>query len=366
MADVGSLGEYKVVVTADYSQLKAQFDAMSNFVNSTTKVMANNLNKTMDGINATMISQLKATVDQLKKSFDGLESTTKRSGDGFKSYAKQIGEAEKAAQKCHQEITALQNKMATSSMSQADLARLDQLKAKFRESRELADSLKSAQADYNMRIKETANLEAMAAKAKKQADQEGLKALREQAKEREAEKAKALKYQQEYYNQQQRRIRQLQTQYNVAYGEINKYLQSHAKMSEAVFIRLQGKISAIAAEMQRLGAMPIVRNPLAGMNYDQYASQFSKWSDFFASLKHHLTWMASAMAIGATFGLPAKTISTIAEVEKQMAAMRQVNHDVNTSQVVLNKTSQEFIGIAQKYGASVHDIIEAGKLQLAA
>ncbi len=72
MADVGSLGEYKVVVTADYSQLKTQFDAMSNFVISTTKVMSDNLNKTMGGINATMISQLKTTVDQLKKSFEVL------------------------------------------------------------------------------------------------------------------------------------------------------------------------------------------------------------------------------------------------------------------------------------------------------
>jgi predicted nucleic acid-binding Zn-ribbon protein len=114
MADVGSLGEYKVVVTADYSQLKTQFDAMSNFVSSTTKVMSDNLNKTMGGINATMISQLKTTVDQLKKSFDGLDTTTKKGGDGFKSYAQQIKETEKAAQKCHQEIGALQEKMETS------------------------------------------------------------------------------------------------------------------------------------------------------------------------------------------------------------------------------------------------------------
>jgi hypothetical protein len=49
-----------------------------------------------------------------------------------------------------------------------------------------------------------------------------------------------------------------------------------------------------------------------------------------------------------------------------MAAMRQVNHDVNASQEVLNKTTQDFIGIAQQYGHSVDDIIKAGKLQIAA
>jgi hypothetical protein len=33
--------------------------------------------------------------------------------------------------------------------------------------------------------------------------------------------------------------------------------------------------------------------------------------------------------------------------------MKQVNHDVNSSQEVLNKTTQDFIGIAQQYGHSV-------------
>ena len=363
MADVGSLGQYKVVVTADYSQLKAQFDAMSNFVNSTTKVMADNLNKTMGGINATMITQLKATVDQLKASFDGLDNTTKKSGEGFKSYASQIREAEKAAQKCHQEITALQNKMAGSStVNSSDVTRLEQLKAKFREIREQTDRLKATQADYNMRIKETANLEAMAAKAKKQADQEGLKALRDQARARQEEQSREVRQNQALAAQRQRDISRLTTQYKVAYEEINKYMLSHAKMSEAVFIRLQGRISALGREIQRLGGTTPIANPLAGMNYNQYASQFSKWNDFFTSFKHHMTWMASAMAMGTAFAIPAKTISTIAEVEKQMAQMKQVNEAVKDSQEVLNKTTQDYIGIAQKYGASVNEVIKAGVL----
>jgi hypothetical protein len=129
---------------------------------------------------------------------------------------------------------------------------------------------------------------------------------------------------------------------------------------------LQGRITALGNEIRRLGADPAIANPLAGMDYNKYASNFSKWTDFFTSLKHHLTWMASATAIGAVIGIPAQTIHTIAEVEKQMAAMKQVNHDVNSSQEVLNKTTQDFIGIAQKYGHSVDEIIKAGKLKLAA
>jgi len=164
------------------------------------------------------------------------------------------------------------------------------------------------------------------------------------------------------HNRNQQRIKQMQTQYNVAYAEINKYLQAHAKMSEAVFIRLQGKLQAITAEMQRLGAMPVIKNPLANMNYADYEKQFGKFGDMMESLKHHLTWMASATAIGVTFGIPAQTIHTIAEVEKQMAQMKQVNEGVRNEQEVLNKTTQDFIGIAQKYGHSVDEIIKSGVL----
>jgi hypothetical protein len=49
-----------------------------------------------------------------------------------------------------------------------------------------------------------------------------------------------------------------------------------------------------------------------------------------------------------------------------MAQMKQVNEGVRNEQEVLNKTTQDFIGIAQKYGHSVDEIIKAGKLKLAA
>ena len=362
MADVSSLGQYKVVVTADYEQLQTNFKAMADFVTSTTKSMTDSVNKSMSQMNATMISQLQTAVDQLKRSFEGLGEAPKKAGDGFKSYAQQIREAEKAAQKCHQEITALQNKMATSSMSQSDLARLDELKAKFREIRQQTDQLKAAQADYNTRIKETQNLEAMAARAKKQADQEGLRALKERAREQTRATQQEAQQNQRNYAERQRQINSLNIKYRVALEETNKYLQTHAKMSEAVFIRLQGRLTAIRAQLMELRATNIAANPLGNMNYGDYEKQFSKWSDMMQSLKHHLTWMASAMAIGTAFAIPAKTISTIAEVEKQMAAMKQVNHDVNSSQEVLNKTTQDFIGIAQQYGHSVDEIIKAGTL----
>jgi hypothetical protein len=137
-------------------------------------------------------------------------------------------------------------------------------------------------------------------------------------------------------------------------------------MSEAVFIRLQGRLTAFSNELRSLGATPALANPLGNQTYKEYVSQFGKLGDMLKSIRHHLTWMASATAIGVTFGIPAQTIHTIAEVEKQMAQMKQVNEGVRNEQEVLNKTTQDFIGIAQKYGHSVDEIIKAGKLKLAA
>jgi hypothetical protein len=340
MADVSSLGEYKVVVTADYSQLQNQFKAMSELVSQTAKAMSQSLDGAINTMSSNMVSQLKTMTTSIKDAFGGMDSTIKEAGksvegltkttqevgssvqrsgssaragsEGFKAYAAQVRAAEKAEQ---------------------DFRKMSGKAILAAEERDIAGRTAQHKAFWQEQVKQEQALE----------------------RQRQAE-----------FAQQQRRISQLQTQYNVAYAEINKYLQTHAKMSEAVFVRLQGKIQAISAEMQRLGAMPTVRNPLAGMNFSDYEKQFGKLDDMMKSLKHHLTWMASAAAIGITFGIPAKTISTIAEVEKQMAAMRQVNHDVNASQEVLNKTTQDFIGIAQQYGHSVDDIIKAGKLQIAA
>lgn len=311
MADVGSLGQYKVVVTADYSQLQANFKAMTDLVNQTAKAMAQTMDNAMKTMSNDMGGQLKTMTTSMSNAFSGVGNAANRSGssaragsEGFKAYAAEVRKAEKAAEDFRKQ----QGKSILAA-----------------EARDLAGRTAAHKAFWEEQVK--------------------------QDKLRQAE-----------HNRNQQRIKQLQTQYNVAYSEINKYLQAHAKMSEAVFIRLQGKIQAITAEMQRLGAMPVIRNPLGNMNYADYEKQFSKFGDMIKSLKHHLTWMASAAAIGVTFGIPAKTVETIAEVEKQMAQMKQVNEGVRNEQEILNKTTQDFIGIAQKYGHSVDEIIKSGVL----
>jgi hypothetical protein len=398
MADVSSLGQYKVVVTADYSQLQANFKAMADFVTNTTKSMTDSVNKSMSGMNAAMLNQLQSTVEQLKRSFEGLGEAPKKAGDGFKTYAQQVNAAERETQKAFQKLQDLQNKLqvvqSTPAKSSSDYlyrqneeqkieAAIRAQQAEYDRLRQKLLQLKAAQEQYKNSVNQTeiAAKQANQALAQSAKDQQNLmrqnarllqgemrsrqQAANEQSKAN-AQQARAqaqnARQQQQLANAQSRRIAQLQTQYRVAYEEANKYLQTHAKMSEAVFIRLQGRLTAIGAQIRELRATPMFANPLGNMNYADYEKQFSKWSDMMQSLKHHLTWMASAMAIGTAFAIPSKTISTIVDVEKHMAAMRQVNHDVNANQVVLNRTAQEFIGIAQQYGHSVDEIIKSGTL----
>ena len=345
MADVGSLGQYKVVVTADYSQLQAQFKAMADLVNQTAKTMSQSLDNAIGAMSTNMVSQLNTMTNTMRNAFSGAEgvvrnfnstiqsagqtaetvsNTVQRSSEGFASYARQIQQAQAEIQNINRAMQQMRLEMARGVNPEG--ANVDAY-------RRLEQELQRVRVEYN-RLRDTAT------QGERQIDRE----------------------QQNTHTRQSRRISQLATQYRVAYEEINKYLQSHTKMSEAVFIRLQGKITSYGNQLREISAIPQPPNPLEGMDYDKYSSQFSKWTDFFASLKHHLTWMASATAIGTVIGVPAATIHTIAEVEKQMAQMRQVNKEVHDDQVLLNKTAQEFIGIAQEYGESVENIIEAGVL----
>ena len=338
-----SLGEYKVVVTADYSQLKSQFDAINSIIKSTSESITNSLSAASNTASSAMINSF----GNVSKSIVSAMKSAQESLNGFNSVAKN---ASTSVEKLNSSTGATSEKLTRT----GNAARSGS--EGFRDyARRVREAEKAEEDFYKQQGKAIIAAEERAIAGRTAAHKSAMEEIFRQ------EDAIARKKQTEH-NKQQRRIRNLQTQYNVTYGEINKYMQAHAKMSEAVFIRLQGKISAIADEMRKLGAMPVKANPLAGMDYNKYTSQFSKWNDFFASFKHHMTWMASAMAIGTAFAIPAKTISTIAEVERQMAQMKQVNHDVNESQLVLNNTTQAFIGIAQRYGQSVDDVIKAGVL----
>ena len=355
MADVGSLGEYKVVVTADYSQLKSQFEAMSSLVSETAKNISSTLNNTAKSVNKNMVNEftnMGISISKIMgKSLDDTVKTTERQLTKLKTKYDEFYKSFPQAPKIPAPAIPAPPKVGGSSGAGG----FSEYAARIREAERAFDRLreKEKKRAYDRFFRAREDAEIAERTAQHRAFWEA-PILAEQRAERQR---------QANWVQQQRRIRQLMTQYNIAYAEVNKYLQSHAKMSEAVFIRLQSKLQSIRSQLiNDLHTTPLMRNPLEGLSYSDYEKRFSKFADMAKSLKHHLTWMASAAAIGATIGIPTKMVSTIADVEKQMASMRQVNHAVDSDQKVLNQTMNDFIGIAQKYGHSVDDIIKAGTL----
>ena len=166
----------------------------------------------------------------------------------------------------------------------------------------------------------------------------------------------------------------LRNKYRELYAEVQQRIRETARLSERQFNSMNRQIDKVVMEMRRLGDMSAV-NPLAeqfGRNYGGYIKSFNdnlKESvkttnmlvDGFTSLKHHIMWMVSATALATTVGIPASVVASYKDTERQMAGMIQVLPQLHHNQSELNRTATEFIGIAQRYGMSVHDIIEAGK-----
>ena len=324
MGDVSSLGKYKVVVTADYSQLQKQFDAMTKYVANSTKTMTDNLNKTLGGVNATMLSQMKTSIEELKRSFEGLGQAPTKANDGFKSITKQVREAKAEMEKAYLEVDKLRqayNMIANASPN----GRADLYKTKQSALRDLSTKLQDAE----------------------------LKA--ERFRSRFDDISASQQRFKEYANQTTNAIKEQNRQ---AVAGANAQITAIDKQSKVVSNTIQGRMRSEQAVQQLLNQS----YQLTRKNTEQVDKMKNRYADFFNSLKHHLTWMASAVGIGVVFGTPVKLVSTITGVEKQMAQMKQVNEEVKDSQEVLNKTTQDYIKIAERYGAKVDEVIKAGVL----
>ena len=365
-----SLGEYKVVVTADYSQLQAQFQAMASYIANSTKTISDSMNNAMGGVNASMVSQLKTTVDELKRSFDGVEPATRKAGDGFKSYTKQIREAQAEAEKAHIQIQRIKADMEQGiNPRTSNNISLQMMTQEFEKARTRVDSLKAAQQDFKNRIDAT-NLAAKELdKSLVQAGKDEQRLMRQNANLLQGE----LRARQQIDAQNNRssarqaqQISRLQTQYRVAYEEINKYIQSNTKMSEAVFIRLQSRIEAIGARIRDLGATPAMANPLAGMDFEKYESGFSRLTDAVKALKHHMAWMASAAVIAGFIGLPT-AISKATEAFDALNTKIMQNMELsseyegNTQKLHsdMGRMAKDAMVLSQGYGISVNEVQEA-------
>ena len=417
MADVGSLGEYKVVVTADYSQLQSQFKAMMDLVTNTTKAMTDTLNNSTKAMGQIMSTNIKAMIDSMNSAFSGADTAIKdfgqtaenaaknvqlasqkikNSGDGFKNYTKQIREAKAEMEKAFQKADELQTRYNLinndSVHGRADLAYLkeskladtardlkeakaeaerlriqyDRLVEAQKRFKEYAGQTQTAQKEQIREAVAGANAQIKALDRQAKANSQMLQGQMRSAQQVQEAERRVDRQREQNATRQQQRIAHLQTQYRVAYEEVNKYLQSHTKMSEAVFVRLQGRLTAIGNEIRSLGAMPTISNPLEGMNFDQYAGQFSRLADAAKSLKHHMTWMASAVAIGGIVGLPVIISNATKEFEAlntkimqnlELADQYRGNHAALTADV--QKLGQVAQNYAKGFGMSVNEVQEA-------
>ena len=417
MADVGSLGQYKVVVTADYSQLQTQFKAMMDLVTNTTKSMTDTLNNSTKAMSQIMSTNIKTMVDSMNSAFSGADTAIKdfgqtaenvaktaqsastkikNSGDGFKNYAKQVKEAKAEMEKAFQKADELQTRYNLinndSVHGRADLAYLKESKLA-----DTARDLKEAKAEAErLRIQYDRLVEAQkrfkeyagqTQTAQKEQIREAIaganaqiKAIDEQEKRNSRTLQGQMRAAQQVQNaehttnvqqaqnatRQSQRISHLQTQYRVAYEEINKYMQAHAKMSEAVFIRLQGRMTAIGDEIRRMGAVPTMPNPFEGMDYDKYASGFSRIDDVLKSIRHHLMWMASAAVIGAGFGIPVAVSKSIesfdalqTKILQNMELANQYAGDTNKLHSAVDQMGEAAKVYAKGFGVSLGEVQEA-------
>jgi TP901 family phage tail tape measure protein len=87
---------------------------------------------------------------------------------------------------------------------------------------------------------------------------------------------------------------------------------------------------------------------------------------FSNELIHNFEKMAMwSVAGGAYFGAlrgVEGTIQNIADVERGMAGVAQVLPEVHNSQSELNRATLEFVGVAEKYGQSIEDVLNGAKL----
>ncbi len=85
-------------------------------------------------------------------------------------------------------------------------------------------------------------------------------------------------------------------------------------------------------------------------------------AEFIHNVEKMATW---AIGGGLYFGLQntiGGLIRNISEVEKEFAGVIQVLPQLHGNQKLVNETTNEFIGIAEKYGQSINDVLGAAKL----
>jgi TP901 family phage tail tape measure protein len=102
------------------------------------------------------------------------------------------------------------------------------------------------------------------------------------------------------------------------------------------------------------------------MNFDQYASQFSRLADAAKALKHYMAWMASAVAIGGIIGIPVAVSNAIesfdalqTKILQNMELSSQYAGDTNKLHSAVNQMGEAAKVYAKGFGVSLAEVQEA-------
>ena len=324
MAD--NLGEYKVVVSADYSNLQKSIADLLKSIQGSADDISGVFSKLTDNIEKSAVSSkafdsVKGSIDEAKASVNALADQTKNAGS---------------------EAQSTSNKYKTLQASLRE-ARTDAEKAfgtdAFDKARGSYDSILARMTAFKSAIGDTQEATAMAEQSTQRAIEQSI--------------AKRKEYMSTLMATQNR---QADTQY---YKDIEA---QQKRNSDLIKSQMQARVDA---ENQQKKAADEAGKAQQKALLDASKSA-TVYESVLSKVRGHLLWMASATITGAMFAAPFEAVKTIADVEKQMAGMIQVLPQLHGNQLALNNVSQQFITIAEQYGMEVNKIIEAGKLKLAA
>lgn len=422
MTDPDNLGEYKVVISADYRQLSKDIENINKmFSNLTTNIkqsLENSIDRSFTHFNdvtlvatsimedfAKQVNSFNSTATKFASEMGnasgatrGLGSSAEKASDGVKRLAESTQKAEAEAEKVAKAIADADAENAAHEKSAKASAKA--LEEQGKKAEETAERLRVLEAEERKayaaaqqafitgKNKEDAYADWREAKTNVQKFREELKGVpidysaildgqkRIGASIEQSERLllsnneSAIKRRTAAHKEAMSAMYATEDRYMSLIQKANTYIESGSRMSTRTFLNLKNEIDEAARAMREFGMNNRAENPLAKFDgWEDYINkcglavkQTTLLDDALTSLKHHLTWMATAVAITAAFGVPAEAVRSIAEIEKEMAGFRQVNHEADQSQKVLAEDTQKFIGIANQYGASVEEIIEAGKL----
>lgn len=434
MADTDNLGEYKVVVSADYRKLAKDIENINKMFSNLADTIKTDLGNAISGSISqftgamelsirtvqdfnTQMKQATTYANSFKGGMDIAGNATNGLGNKAGKASKDIDRLTESEKKARTEAEILAEAERQADAMEAQHAKTSQqaagsLNAKGEAAQKAAEKLrfyeqaerKAYAAAQQAHMNNSADYPALAEKYAEahrtlMRFREGLRTLpgsyesvkqAEKAtiadanrtisnmvkerfadeKARQADSARTTKLLVQERFQTIRELQAAQDRYNAAVNRANSYLETGTRMSARTFRNLQQEINGAENALRRMGSAPTVANPLANFHgYDNYLrqtglaiQQTTALGDAMKSLRHHITWMVSAIAMTAAFTFPAKMIDTIRDVELGMAGFRQVNHEADQSQQVLNEDTQKFVNIAQQYGTTVDEVIESTKL----